>query len=187
MKIGLKRICFHAALFSTACGVVAFEERITETARALEFIPPLTRVEMIDSAVQFVNNPKITREVVEALIAIESTNDPFANAFNPGEMPSSGSQMDRTALASAHGLMQVLGKTAQAYGYHWSELYDEQTNILVGTQYLAFCLDKFGNEIAAIKCYHGGPNRKNWGSKTKEHGEKFLRELGIAFLKRGAK
>lgn len=185
MKITAKRIFMHVALFSAACGAVAFEDRITETARALEFIPPPTRAEMIETAVKFVNHPKIRRELVEALIEIESTGNAEANAFNEREMPANGSTMDRTALASAHGLMQVLGKTAVAYGYHWSALYDEQTNILIGTQYFASCLERFGSEVVAVKCYHGGPNKKQWGPKTAAHADKFLRALGAAYLKRG--
>lgn len=180
----LRTIVFHA-LTLTGMGITAvYYDPIVQGARALELLPKRNVEEMVDDAVAFVNHPRVTSEIVLALIATESSNNPRANAYNPKERPGKGTEMDQVALASAHGLMQVLGKTARGYGYHWSELYDEWTNILVGTQYLASCYDKYPKDRDAIRCFHAGPNQKQWGPKTNNHFEKFTMHLGSNALER---
>jgi hypothetical protein len=65
---------------------------------------------------------------------------------------------DRFAVSNkgAHGLMQLLPKTARAYGV--SDLYDAQSNIDGGTHYLSDLLKKYdGNERLALAAYNSGP------------------------------
>ncbi|VDZ52835.1 Soluble lytic murein transglycosylase precursor [Serratia odorifera] len=70
----------------------------------------------------------------------------------------------------AAGLMQVMPRTAQHTvqkfgipGYSsQSQLFDPQTNITIGTQYLESVYQQFGrNRILASAAYNAGPSRVN--------------------------
>ncbi len=63
---------------------------------------------------------------------------------------------------AAHGLMQVLLSTARELGYRGSAsgLMDPETNIDLGTRYLAAMLERFGGDHElAVAAYNAGPGR----------------------------
>jgi soluble lytic murein transglycosylase-like protein len=44
----------------------------------------------------------------------------------------------------------------------------------LGEAYLAEGLDRTGNQRDALRYYHGGPNRRQWGPKTNAYADAIL-------------
>jgi soluble lytic murein transglycosylase-like protein len=91
--------------------------------------------------------------------------------------------------AGALGSTQMLPETAQEMarkiGVPW------QPNLLrnnspeglqyqrqLGEAYLREGLEKTGNTMDALHYYHGGPNRKMWGPKTRAYAKSVLGRVG---------
>jgi len=82
----------------------------------------------------------------------------------------SGFKKDSVSSAGAIGLMQVLPSTAEEVakklGLKWEEtdLFDEETNILIGCYYLRYLLDLYDNNIINALCAYnwGLSNVNNW-------------------------
>jgi len=82
------------------------------------------------------------------------------------------SRYEHTAIspAGAHGLMQIMPRTAKVtakkYGVPYSkstDLHTPETNINIGTHYLRELIDQFSNPIYATAAYNAGPSRvKTW-------------------------
>src|SRR5690606_12048629 len=85
--------------------------------------------------------------LVKALIRQES-------AFNP----------KARSPARAYGLMQVIYPTARIFGVRSrAQLYKPETNVRVGTEYLARLIQRFGSVELALAAYNAGPNNvKAW-------------------------
>jgi len=91
--------------------------------------------------------------LVAALIKTESNFDPSA-----------------TSHKGALGLMQLMPETARwvaiqngERGFSPEMLYDPETNIRIGTRYLASLVSDFGDPIIALAAYNGGRgNVKRW-------------------------
>jgi soluble lytic murein transglycosylase len=72
--------------------------------------------------------------------------------------------------AGAKGLMQLMPATAKmvarSIGLKLNDIYDERTNVKLGTTYLKQQLDKFdGNYMLATAAYNAGPGRaKSWAA-----------------------
>jgi soluble lytic murein transglycosylase len=72
--------------------------------------------------------------------------------------------------AGAKGLMQLMPATAKtvanSIGLKLSDIYDERTNVKLGTTFLRQLLDKFdGNYMLATAAYNAGPGRsKSWAA-----------------------
>lgn len=63
----------------------------------------------------------------------------------------------------AVGLMQIMPSTAQGLAEEDVDLFDPQTNILLGTKYLAQLMARFQNLHTALCAYNAGPNTvKGW-------------------------
>ena len=74
---------------------------------------------------------------------------------------------DAVSHKGAIGLMQVMPSTASMVAKQLKlseyDLFDEQTNIKIGTYYLSTLLSYFGNLSVAICAYNAGPTRvKSW-------------------------
>lgn len=79
------------------------------------------------------------------------------------------------SYANARGLMQIIPKTGRLVAkqigvknFKTSQLYDPETNIMLGTKYIANLLEKFdGNLYRAIAAYNAGPKAtdKWWPEK----------------------
>ncbi len=85
--------------------------------------------------------------LIYAFIRQESLFDPYA-----------------VSVANARGLMQLLDSTAQYVarkeGIKIRNIYDPETNIMLGTAYLRYLLDKWnGDLVKAIASYNAGPAR----------------------------
>ena len=95
----------------------------------------------------------------------------------------------QTKYGRAVGLTQMLPDTAkgvaQKIGVPWrpdllsgrSEEAARYQRIL-GEAYLREGLEATGNVRDALHYYHGGPNRKLWGPKTRSYANAVLRRLG---------
>lgn len=59
----------------------------------------------------------------------------------------------------AVGLMQLMPHTGAIFGISLDDLFDPGANILAGTQFLAECLEQFGDERLALAAYNAGPSR----------------------------
>lgn len=74
--------------------------------------------------------------------------------------------------AGAKGLMQLMPATAKmvarSIGLKLNDIYDERTNVKLGTTYLKQQLDKFdGNYMLATAAYNAGPGRaKSWAASN---------------------
>ncbi len=85
--------------------------------------------------------------LIYAVMRQESLFDPYA-----------------VSVANARGLMQLIDSTAQYVarkeGIRIRNIYDPETNIMLGTAYLRYLLDKWnGDLVKAIASYNAGPAR----------------------------
>jgi len=96
----------------------------------------------------------------------------------------------QTQYGQAQGLTQVLPSTAQGLAKRLGVPYRadlmsgtseaaKQYQSAIGQAYLDEALDKTGNVTDALKYYHGGPNRRIWGTKTNAYANGILRRLGV--------
>ena len=96
--------------------------------------------------------------MIYAVMRQESLFDPYA-----------------VSVAKARGLMQLIDSTAQYMakreGIRLKNIYDPETNILLGTAYLRYLLDQFnGNIVKALASYNAGPTRvKNWQNHSDDY------------------
>lgn len=101
---------------------------------------------------------KVPEALVKATIAVESNFR--ASAYNASD-PQGG----------AHGLMQILNGTAawvaKLFGISYGgsqDLYDEETNIRIGTAYLKYQLTRYNGNVAdAAAAYNAGSVRTKNG------------------------
>jgi soluble lytic murein transglycosylase len=75
-------------------------------------------------------------------------------------------QADVRSSANAWGLMQILPSTGQRFarqlgigGFSIGRLTDPETNVRIGTHYLARLVDQFGDIAPALAAYNAGENR----------------------------
>lgn len=101
-----------------------------------------------------------------------------------------GVQGPQTQYGRAQGLTQVLPSTGQgvakALGIAWRpDLMSANTpeaaayQRAIGKGYLDQALQATGNVTDALKYYHGGPNRRQWGPKTNAYATDVLRRMGV--------
>ncbi len=89
--------------------------------------------------------------LIYAVMRQESLFDPYA-----------------VSVANARGLMQLLDSTAQYVarreGIRIRNIYDPETNIMLGTAYLRYLLDQWrGDLVRALASYNAGPGRvRRW-------------------------
>lgn len=79
---------------------------------------------------------------------------------------------DAISNKNAKGLMQLTDSTAKfvslMLGVKSYDIFDETTNILFGTRYLRYLIDRFGDEDLAIIAYNAGEgNLAKWLNKYK--------------------
>lgn len=81
---------------------------------------------------------------------------------------------DRVSPKNAVGLMQLLPSTAESLTTDEIDLFDPKTNIMLGTKYLSYLINKFNDIETALFAYNAGEgNVTRW---LKESGESTLRE-----------
>lgn len=115
-----------------------------DVAERMRSVAPLARAEA--------ERRGLPPELVLAVIAVESKGDPEARSSK-----------------DALGLMQLLLPTAREQAALLGDpepddddLLDPETNVRLGTAYLARQLERFGgSEILALAAYHAGPTRVN--------------------------
>lgn len=68
------------------------------------------------------------------------------------------SRFDSKAVSShgAVGLMQILPSTAKPYGVTRNQLFDIETNVGLGVEYLAYLIDYFNDERLGVIAYNQG-------------------------------
>jgi len=106
-------------------------------------------VEYWDLIARYAADRKIDPFLLAALIAQESTF-----------------QADVRSAANAYGLMQILPSTGRRYAqtlgirpFTTMRLTDPETNVKIGTAYLADLLRQFGHVAPALAAYNAGENR----------------------------
>ena len=74
-----------------------------------------------------------------------------------------------TSHMNAHGLMQILPETGRWVANRWGEDFHEDRimepdyNIKIGTYYLSYLMDYFGEEQLVLAAYNGGPAKSASG------------------------
>jgi soluble lytic murein transglycosylase-like protein len=72
---------------------------------------------------------------------------------------------DAVSHKNARGLMQVMPEHLKYFGFKSvDELHDDEKNIMAGTRLLREELDRFGNEVDALRAYNCGSPRVRRGS-----------------------
>ncbi len=95
----------------------------------------------------------------------------------------------QTQYGRAQGNTQVLPATgagvARALGIPWrpdlmsgSSTEAARYQRIIGQGYLDEALQKTGNVTDALHYYHGGPDRRLWGPKTRAYAQDVLRRMG---------
>jgi soluble lytic murein transglycosylase-like protein len=73
---------------------------------------------------------------------------------------------DAVSHKDARGLMQVMPEHLKYFGFKSvNDLHDDEKNIMAGTRLLREELDRFGNEVDALRAYNCGSPRITKGSK----------------------
>lgn len=110
----------------------------------------------------------VSCDLVLAIIEIESVNGTQLTRFEPGllaDWDKDRKYLDRTenerrSLASSHGLMHVLGSTAEDFcSKKYSMMYDNEINLKCGIDYLLDCFKKTNDAWKAVKCYNGSGDK----------------------------
>lgn len=76
------------------------------------------------------------------------------------------------SATGAQGLMQIEPSNDAAYGI--TDPYDPAQNIDAGAHMDADAYKRMGDWPDALRMYHGGTSRKNWGPKTQAYAEKVM-------------
>lgn len=95
----------------------------------------------------------------------------------------------QTRYGQAQGLAQLLPETAREMagnlGVAWRPDLMTATSSqaaayqrALGEAYLAEALEQTGNMRDALHYYHGGPNRRLWGPKTRAYADNVIRRMG---------
>lgn len=103
-------------------------------------IPKIYKRDIIASAVSDQLNPLLTKELVWSVIKIES--DGNSSAVNI---------QSKNNLYHSYGLMQISRAKAIDYGLEPYELFDPETNILLGSRILSRCLAREASYLPAIE------------------------------------
>ncbi len=102
----------------------------------------------------------------------------------------SGFHANATSPRGAVGLMQLMPKTAEwigkKEGIKITNLYNENENLLLGTAYFKYLLERFGEEKWAIIAYNAGEgNAMKWKTQQKEipflETRNYLERVGFAY------
>lgn len=102
-------------------------------------------------------------------------------------------QPDAKSIAAARGLMQFIPETANAIAgqleireFNQDQLYNADTAILFGSQYLANLFKEFpGQPQAVVGAYNGGPhNLARWIARSKSNeADRYVPEIGFSQTK----
>lgn len=108
---------------------------------------------------------KELRDIIFGLAVTESTMNPNKRGLvipppEPGKKPSIhvGDQ--------AHGLLQIMPKTAEEMGYSRSDIKDPEKAARAGLEYFLKNYKKFGDSGLAVLAHHAGPGRVDEYLKT---------------------
>lgn len=123
--------------------------------RMLKVIFPVAHDDLI---ARYARERSLDRYLVTALVAQESTF-----------------QADVRSAANAWGLMQLLPSTGRRYAsrlgvkpFSTGRLTEPETNVRLGTAYLADLLDQFGDAAPALAAYNAGENRvERWQAERR--------------------
>lgn len=88
----------------------------------------------------------------------------------------SGGKRDAVSEKGAQGLMQIMPETQRALGV--TDPNDPQQAIFGAAKLMAENLDRYGNVADAVRAYHGGTDKANWGPKTQAYVGKVLAGYG---------
>lgn len=97
--------------------------------------------------------------LLRAQMLVESNGDPKAQSEK-----------------GAQGLMQLIPATQKALGV--TDPNDPQQSIFASAKLMAENLDRYGNVADAVRAYHGGTDKANWGPKTQAYVSKVLGGYG---------
>lgn len=97
--------------------------------------------------------------LLRAQMLVESNGDPKAQSEK-----------------GAQGLMQLIPATQKALGV--TDPNDPQQSIFASAKLMAENLDRYGNVADAVRAYHGGTDKANWGPKTQAYVSKVLNGYG---------
>ena len=76
---------------------------------------------------------------------------------------------DKVSPKKAMGLMQLLPSTAASLSSNEIDLFDPKTNIMLGTKYLAYLINKFNDTETALFAYNAGEgNVARWLTEKNE-------------------
>lgn len=122
--------------------------------------------------------------VVATIIMKESGGKRDAVRYEPGQLARARkltkNESEAMQLASSHGPMQVMGWWSREFNISWADLYDESTNIEVGSAILKKCLDRHHGKDkikqlhSALTCYNGSEAYAN--AVMQSLGETLIRE-----------
>lgn len=117
---------------------------------------PVTKADRLDVAVMVAKEAKKQGVPVNLALAVARTE----SAFNPFALSPVG----------AMGVMQVMPGTARHLGHKGdtAELFKPEFNIPLGIAYLKQGYVEGGSRWAVLR-YHGGPNRRAHGPKTRRY------------------
>lgn len=101
---------------------------------------------------------KLDYTLIKAIVRVESGGIVTATRFEPAvyQRTAAKDDFERRAMATSHGLMQVMGFNAKSCGLEWFELYDARNNLTCGMKILKDCLNRHKNDVTkALGCYNG--------------------------------
>lgn len=118
--------------------------------------------------------PNVAPETMEAIVRVESSNNPYAIGVVGGALPrqprskaealAAVSELERQGKNFSMGLAQINRHNLPHYGVTYEEVFDSCTNLRVGGQILEECYRRAGPNHpgpqaalrAALSCYYSG-------------------------------
>ncbi len=183
----LVRRLLQAGLYEDAIGELRAEQRASGTTPVIEasIAYALNRLGQLRPAItlmrraypQFIaaGGDALPRRLLEVIFPIRHWDllqrygaqhdlDPYLLAAQVAQ--ESTFQADVRSAANAYGLMQILPATGRRYAvrlgigrFSTARLTDPETNVRIGTAYLASLVDQLGGVVPALAAYNAGENR----------------------------
>ena len=114
--------------------------------------------------------PLTRNKIILREILVNELSPTYASIFAGLIQHESGGNANAKSHQDARGLSQVLHSNAEYCGFTKDELFDEEKNIICGVRIFSQALKNQNyNLVNALKEYHGGCNKKQWGPLTEQY------------------
>jgi len=172
MKVLIAKTTLAMSLMTTGLhyvgqGVVAVETKATDYIQN-EYTNTISGLAKDMGFIKPVKLEPLTRnKIILREILVNELSPTYASIFAGLVQHESKGNAEAKSYQGAIGLGQVMPENAKYCGFTEQDLYNEEKNLICGVRLFSEALKRNNyNLVEALKEYHGGTDRKKWGSKT---------------------